>query len=248
MSLQRGWHTIEISGKAVDVFEPSQPRDPARVVMFLHGHGCQTLIHNRAYSFEFERHGLRAICPHGQRSWWLPVICSEFDAELSPIAFIRSRLMPWIESTWNVRAPAVGLLGVSMGGQGVLQMSYRHPAEFPVVAALSPVIDIFDWMGRGLPLDEMFPDREAARQQTVTLQVQGLNWPRQQWLACDPTDLDVRPGLERLMSKLSSSGVPYQSDLSSMHGGHSWDYFNHMASRAVQFLVDGLNSEERRFV
>ena len=243
-----GWQTLDIVGKAADIFEPSRPSDPARAVLFLHGHGLQTLAGNAAYTAELERHGLRAICPHGQRSWWLPVVCSEFDAVLSPIGHIRSHVLPWLESTWQVKPPALAAFGVSMGGQGVLQLAYRHPNEFPVIAAISPMINLPEWMGYGLPLDEMFADREAARQQSATLQVQGLNWPRHQFLACDPADRDAMPGVEQLVSKLHSSGVPFESDFTTSYGGHSWEYFNHLAPRVMQTLAKGLDAEHRRFV
>lgn len=243
-----GWQNIEIAGKAADIFEPSRPSEPARAVLFLHGHGLQTLAGNAAYTAEFERLGLRAICPHGKRSWWLPVVCPEFDAERTPIEHIRSHVLPWIDANWNVKPPALATFGVSMGGQGVLQLAYRHPNEFPVVAAVAPVIDIHEWLGHGLPLDEMFADAEAARQQSATLHVQGLNWPRHQFLACDPIDRDALPGVERLASKLHSSGVPFESDFQTSCGGHSWEYFNHLAPRVMQFLVAGLDAEFRRVV
>ena len=246
--LSTGWQTIEIGGKTADVFEPSRPSESARAVLFLHGHGLQTLVGNPIYSEELERHGLGAVCPHGMRSWWLPIVCPEFDVGLSPIGFIRTCVLPFVAEHWSVRPPAIGLFGVSMGGQGVLQMAYRHPSEFPVVAALSPAIDFHEWHGQGLPLDEMFADREAARQQTITLQIQGLNWPRHQFVACDPMDQDCLPSVERLVSKLRSSGIPFESDLTTSHGGHSWEYFNHMAARVMTFLAKALDAEDRRFV
>lgn len=244
--LVSSWQTVEIAGKTADIFEPSRLSDSARAVLFLHGHGLQTLIGNAAYSAEFERRGLRAICPHGKRSWWLPVICPEFDVELSPLGHIRSNLLPWMSEKWNIQPPALAVFGVSMGAQGALQLAYRHPNEFPVVAALSPLMDFHEWMGQGLPLDEMFENQEAARQQTATLHVQGLNWPRHQFLACDPVDHDAIPGVERLASKLHSSGIPFESEFTTSHGGHSWEYFNHMAPRVIQFLTDGLEAEHRR--
>lgn len=242
------WQTIEIVGKAADIFEPSRPSIPSRAVLFLHGHGLQTLANNAAYTSQLEHYGLRAICPHGKRSWWLPLVCSEFDAELTPLGHIRSNVLPWIEANWFVKPPALAAFGVSMGGQGVLQLAYRHPNEFPVIAALSPVIDLQDWLGHGLPLDKMFADSEAARQQTVTLQVQGLNWPRRQFLLCDPADHDAMPGVEKLVSKLNSSGVPFERDFTTSYGGHSWEYFNHQAPRVMQFLASGLDAEFRRVV
>lgn len=243
-----GWQTIDIAGKVADVFEPSRPSDPSRAVLFLHGHGLQTLVGNAAYTAEFERRGLRAICPHGKRSWWLPVVCPEFDAEVSPLGHIRANVLPWLQTFWQVKPPALAVFGVSMGGQGALQLAYRHPNEFPVVAALAPLIDFHEWLGLGLPLDEMFANPEAARQQTATLQIQGLNWPRHQLLTCDPLDHDAAPGVERLASKLRSSGIPFESDFTTSHGRHSWEYFNHLAPRVIEFLTAALDSEHRRLV
>lgn len=243
-----GWQMLEIAGKTADVFEPTRPSEPPRAVLFFHGHGLQTLKHNPAYTSELERHGLRAICPHGKRSWWLPVVCAEFDTELSPLAYVRSCVVPFLWDQWNIRSGAVGLLGISMGGQGVLQLALRHPSEFPTVAALSPAIDFQEWYGRGLPLDDMFIDREAIRQQTATLQIQGMNWPRKQFVACDPADPEVRLSVDRYASKLRSSGVPFEHDFTTSGGGHSWDYFNRMAGRALSFIVEALQAEERRLV
>ncbi len=241
-----GWQAIDIGGKSADVFEPAHPKEPACAILFLHGHGLQTLIGNPIYTAELERHGLRAVCPHGQRSWWLPVVCPEFDVELSPVGYLRSHVLAFLAEQWRIRPPAIGLLGVSMGGQGVLQLAYRHPTEFPIAAALAPAVDFHEWFEQGLPLDEMFPNREAARQQTAVLQIQGMNWPRHQLITCDPTDHDLLPSVERLASKLRSSGIPFESDFTTSHGGHSWDYFNHLAPRVIQFLAERLEAEHRR--
>ena len=89
-----------------------------------------------------------------------------------------------------------------MGGQGALQLAYRYPREFPVVAAISPAIDFHHWYGQGLPLDEMFASREAARQATATLQIHPLGWPRHQLLVCDPEDVDWYEGVDRLVAEI----------------------------------------------
>ena len=216
------------------------------MVLHLHGHGLETLKDNPEFSAALNRHQLRAICPHGQRSWWSEVVCSEFDAEISPIDFLRERIVPAIAERWGASPPDIGLTGISMGGQGVLQLAYRYPREFPVVAAISPAVDFHNWHGQGLPLDEMFADREAARQATVTLQLHPLNWPRHQLLVCDPADEDWFEGAERLVMKLSSSGILFESDLETSAGGHSWDYFNSMADRVIDFVAERLEKVSRR--
>jgi len=137
-------------------------------------------------------------------------------------------------------------LGVSMGGQGALRLAYRFPNQFPVVAALAPAIDFHTWHGRGLPLDEMYVTAEAARQDTATLLLHPLNWPRHQLLMCDPGDGDWFEGTQRLASKLYSTGIPFESDFETRHGGHSWEYFNHVAPRVMQYLVESLEQESRR--
>ncbi len=234
------WSLVEIGGKLADIYEPAEPADHGRVVLHLHGHGLETLKDNVAFSAELERHGLRAICPHGQRSWWLDTICSEFDAEITPLQFLLQSVVPYIGERCNPRPPQFGLWGISRGGPGALQLAYRRPREFPVVAAIAPAVDFHNWHGQGLPLDEMFPNPEAARQQTVTLQLHPLNWPRQQLLVCDPSDVDWFEGVERLAMKLSSMGIAFESDFETSNGGHCWDYFNKMARPVVDFVAQRL--------
>lgn len=236
------WTTLDIAGKTADVFEPGGGGPFSSAVLHLNGHGLETLKDKPAFTAELERHRLPAVCPHGQRSWWLDTICTEFDPAITPLTFLREQVVRFITGRWGIAPPRIGVMGISMGGQGALQLAYRHAREFPVVAAISPAIDFHAWHGRGLPLDEMFSSREAARQQSVTLQIHPLNWPRHQLFVCDPADADWFEGCERLAGKLSSIGIPHECDLETRAGGHSWDYFNAMAPRAVQFLADRLKS------
>ena len=242
----RQWQTFDIAGKPADVFFPSK-RSPANfTVLFLHGHGQVTLKENEVYTSEFERLGLSCVCPHGKRSWWSDRICREFDARLTPVDYLRQSVLPWIEEHCQAVPPAIALLGVSMGGQGALRLAYRFPQQFPVVAAIAPIVDFQTWHGRGLPLDEMYATPEAARQDTATLLLHPLNWPRHQLLMCDPEDTESFDSTQRLASKLFSTGIPFESDFATRHGGHSWGYFNHVAPRVTKFLADGLEAERRR--
>jgi len=241
------WSRIEIAGKPADIYEPAQPSEHNYVVLHLHGHGGRTLKDNTAYSVELERYGLRAVCPHGGRSWWGKKICNEFSPEISPADFILQHVMPEIASRWSAEPPAVAISGVSMGGQGALRMAYWNPRIFPVVAAVAPAVDFQNWLGMDIPLDEMYDSPLDARQDTATLQFHPLNWPPHQFITCDPTDPDCFEGTERLASKLSSSGIPYERDLETRAGGHSWDYFNHMAGETMKFLHERLERERLRF-
>ena len=241
-----GWTTIEMGGKPADVFEPSGGKSFGRAVLYLHDHDRATLKDNTAFTAELQNHGLPAVCPHGGRSWWLDRICPEFDGSITPMAHLLNGVVPWISERWNVQPPAIGLIGIGMGGQGALQLAYRHARLFPVVAAISPAVDFHDLHGLGLPLDEMFTSAEAARQETATLNLHPLNWPRHQLIVCDPADADWFEGCERLASKLYSMGIPFESDLETTAGGHDWRYFNAMAPRAIGFVDERLGSEMPR--
>ena len=190
----------------------------------------------------FQQHNLIAVCPDGKRSWWMDRICAEFSPTISPQAWLTDSLVPFISEQWNIESPKVALLGVSMGGQGALQLSYRKASEFPIVAAISPAVDFHQLYGQSLPLDEMFEDVEDARQATVVLNLHPLAWPRFQWICCDPADTDWYDGCRRLGMKLSSSGIMYERDFDTSAGGHSWDYFDHMAETAVSHIAQSLQA------
>jgi S-formylglutathione hydrolase FrmB len=246
MATLGGWSKIEIDGKPADIYEPPEPGPEPRAVLFLHGHGQERLSNNPVFTQEFERHTLRVVCPEGKRSWWLDRVCAEFDPDITPLAYLRESVVPFIEQHWQIHPPAIALLGVSMGGQGVLQFAYREARRFPMVAAISPAIDFHRCWGQGLPLDEMFPSAEEARQETAVLKIHPLNWPKHQLLVCDPQDEYWFEGVERLALKLHSSGIPFETDFQTSAGGHSWEYFNAIAPQVVRFLAEALEKESRR--
>lgn len=246
-SLLERWSTVSIGGHDVDLFEPAESH-AGRAVLFLHGHAGTTLKGNDVWSAELDRHGLRCVCPHGARSWWTSVICEEFSSDQSPLEFLAGELTEWIAAEWQVAPPHIAVTGVSMGGQGALQLCYRNARQFPIVAAVSPIIDFHRLWGRGLPLDTIFEDEEAARQETVILHLHPMNWPRHQLLLCDPADVDWFEGVERLAGKMSSSGILFESDFETSNGGHCWDYFNAVAPEVVGFLADAFQKEEFRIV
>ncbi|MFM8474751.1 MAG: alpha/beta hydrolase-fold protein [Planctomycetaceae bacterium] len=236
----QAWQTVAVDGREVDVFLPESPDSLQGIVLFLHGHGEVGLRRNPIFTQLFHQYSLAAVCPSGRRSWWLDVPCPEFDSVVTPQHWLLNTLLPWIQDTLAFVPPKIALLGISMGGQGVLQLAYRQALKFPVVAAISPAVDFHQLYGAGIPLDQMFPDAESARQATVVLNLHPLNWPRHQFFCCDPKDTEWFDGAARLAMKLSSSGILHTRDLETTAGGHSWDYFNHVAPKAIRHIVDSL--------
>lgn len=240
------WQTVSIAGKSADIFEPSTATPETGALLFLHGHALTTLKDDQVYTPLLVKYGLRAICPHGQRSWWGWRVCTEFDPVINPEDYLRKEIVPWINHTWNISSPLIALTGVSMGGQGVLRLGYRYPREFPIVAAISPAVDFHNWWGRGLPIDEMYRSKESARQETATLEIHPLNWPRNQLLVCDPTDEEWLEGVERLASKLSSTGIPFETDFVTSNGGHGWTYYRHQGPKVIEWIASKIAEERQR--
>lgn len=247
MSTAGTWSEINVASHACEVYEPPEPGPHGFTVIYLHGVHQGSLRDKEAFARTFDRHGLRVICPRTARSWWTDKICEEFDSEITAERYVVDEVLGWLAREWNAAPPAIALLGTSMGGQGALRLAFKHPDRFPVAAAISPAIDYHLRMDEGdetLPL--MYADREAARQDTATLHVHPLNWPRHVWFACDPTDLRWHESAERLRMKMSALGVPHLCDLETSGGGHGFDYYNRMADTALDFIATRLESERLR--
>lgn len=243
------WSAVEIAGHACDVYEPAQPSPHGYVVLYLHGAGLTRLADHSRFGTLFDQHQLRCLAPRTMRSWWSDRVCPEFDPKLTAERYVLQPTLAWLADRWDVHPPRIALLGTSMGGQGALRLAYKHPDKFPVVAAIAPAIDYnlhFDDPELGLAA--LYRDAEQARQDTATLHIHPLNWPRHQWFAADPTDYGWFDGVDRLRMKLYSLGVPYEADLETIAGGHSWEYYEHMAEPALRFIADRLERERLRVV
>jgi S-formylglutathione hydrolase len=241
------WTRLTIAGKEADVFDPPGGR-PRFGVLFLHGHGLETLADQPAFTDVLARLQLACVCPHGQRSWWADRVCAEFDPAVTPERYLLASVLPLFAQRWDIHPRAVGLLGISMGGQGALRLAFKHPELFPVAAAISAALDYHEVYGRGTALDAMYDSKEQCRQDTALMHVPPFRPPPHLFFCIDPDDTAWYRGNDRLHEKLTALGVPHTLDLTTRAGGHSWDYFNHMAERALRFVHARLEQESRRLL
>jgi len=246
------WTEAVIAGHACEIFEPERPNPHGYVAIYLHGVRLNRISDKRAFTDEFERHGLRVVCPQTKRSWWTDKICPEFDTRFSAERYVVDQVLPFIFDRWQTRPPQIGIFGTSMGGQGALRFGFRYPNKFPVVVAISPAIDYHLRMRypeeEDDPLFEMYPDPESARQDTATLHVHPLNWPRNLWFCCDPMDHRWHDSADRLRMKLSALGIPFQYDLETRGGGQGFEYYNRMLPVGMDFMMTALEHERLRVV
>ena len=243
------WSETSLAGHPCYLFEPAQRNPHGFVLIYLHGVHLNRLHDKQPFVDQFERHGLPVICPVTQRSWWTDKICHDFDPQITAERYVLDRVLPFVLEKYQAQPPRIGLFGTSMGGQGALRLAYKHPDKFPVAAAISPAVDYHLRFDEGdETLRQMYPDKEAARQDTALLHIHPLNWPRHQFFCCDPEDYRWHTAADRLRMKLWSLGVPHEHDLVTSGGGHSFEYYNRMAEKAIGFMVERLERERLRVV
>lgn len=217
------------------------------VAIYLHDEHLNKLSDQPSFVEHFDRYGLPIVAPMTQRSWWSDRICAEFDSQLTTESFLLDYVIPFIQKRFNATPPSLGLLGTGMGGQGALRFAYKYPDTFPVVVAISPAIDYHLRIDEGDDvLCQLYSDTETARQDTATLHIHPLNWPRHQFFCSDPTNPHWHEGAERLRMKLQSLGVPHESDLDTVVRGRGFTYYTKMAEVAVGFIAERLDRERMR--
>ena len=241
------WSSVDIAGRPADVYDPPGPGRPRFGVLHLHAADLATLRGEAAFTRVFDELRLACVCPHGGQSWWVDRVCPDFEPQRTPERYLLEGVLPFFRERWGLQPPSVGLQGVSMGGQGALRLAFRRPDLFPVVAAISPALEYHELYGRGSPLDEMYDSKEQCRQDTAPMHIDPGRYPPHVFFCIDPDDPWSR-GCDRLHEKLAALGVPHEVDLTTRAGGHSWDYFNHMAGRVEQFVHAGLEQESRRLL
>jgi enterochelin esterase-like enzyme len=242
------WTQLLVDGKKVDLFDPAGPVRARFGILFLHGAGLETLVDKPVFTRLLNELHLACACPHGQHAWWADRVCSEFDPKVTAEQHLLRNVVPFMQERWHLAARAVGLMGVSMGGQGALRLAFKHSQQFPVAAGMAPAIDYHEWYGHGFTLDEMYDSKEQCRQDTAIMHVPPYGYPPHLFFCVDPDDRDWFRGNDRLHEKLTALGIAHEVDLSTRAGGHSWDYSNHMAERVERFVVAGLEQQSRRLL
>lgn len=243
------WSTIMVAGRECELFAPPEPA-AGRAVIFLHDLAEERLVDLAVLRDPFEAARLPVLAPRCGRCWWLDRPVSGCDATMTPERHVVDAVRAEIERRFAVRPPGIALVGVGMGGQGALRIAYRHPAIFPVAAAVAPAIDFHRGMREAgdRPDGELFDtlwetygDVERARQDTAILHVHPLNWPRHQFFASDPADDRWHDGADRLHGKLVALGIPHAAMLEPRAA-----FTAAAAAEAVRFVCAALDQEARR--
>lgn len=225
------WRTIEIAEQTVEVFEPNDAV-AQRAILVLPG-GGRFASGDAVLTRCLGEMRMRAVSPR-MMSWWLDRIEQRFSQEQSPLDFLQESVLPWLATHWDAQPPHVRLLGWDEGGQGILQLAFRRPLEFPDVAAIDAAIDFHELYGYDTVITELFPNREAARQRTAILRLHPAGWPRRLLLVSDRRG-EWFDGADRLEMKLRSGGIPLETEFYSGEVGKVDDRASAI-SRAMKHL------------
>ncbi len=240
------WTTVDIAGKPADVFDPAER--PRFGILFLHAYDLLSLRCSPGTTQLLAERNLACVCPSGGYSWWVDRPCPDFDPLQTPERYLLNVVVPFCRERWSLPERSLGLLGFSMGGQAALRLAFKHPAIFPAAVGLAPAIEYHELYGQGLPLDDLYDSKEQCRQDTAPMHIPPGRPPPHLFFACDPDDAFWFRGSDRLRDMLLALGVEHEADLATRVGGHTWEYFNHMADRAVRFLHAGLERESMRLL
>jgi pimeloyl-ACP methyl ester carboxylesterase len=237
-----------IAGHPCQIFEPVERHPNGWSILFLHDVDAGGMSGRETYLDAIGRRGIPCIAPLSGRSWWTHRIWPEFDENLSAERFIMEHVLPFVAERWQSEPPRLALLGIGMGGQGALRLSFKYPSQLPIVTAIAPAIDyqLAYYEEEGQALRDIYSEPEAARQDTATLHVHPLNWPRNIWFAADPADERWFASAERLKMKLSALGIPHDADLETSGARDAISYAELMAPHAIAYVVERLERERRR--
>jgi S-formylglutathione hydrolase len=241
------WNTITLQGKPIEFYEPPGTTKPRFGVLFLHDQNSETLRDRPAFTRVLDSLNLACTCPRAPGGWWVDRVPAE-STEPSAERFLSQMAVPEIAKRFRLSERAIGLLGIGMGGQGALRLAFRYPEQFPVVAALGPSLDFHEIYGSGTPLDQLYESKEQCRQDTAILHIHPSRFPPHILFCIDPDDQPWYRGNDRLHEKLTALGIAHEIDFTTCGGGHSWEYFDRQAERALRFIHAGLELESRRLL
>src|SRR6516225_9792924 len=98
--MKGAWTSVEIGGKAADIYEPDNTPAPRFGILYLHSGGLERLHDRPAYTRIFDELKLVCVCPHGQWSWWADRVCAEFDAHVTPERHLLDRVLLYFAERW----------------------------------------------------------------------------------------------------------------------------------------------------
>ncbi len=243
-SMSAKWERILIRDRPADIFEPADADSLRFGVLFLHDRDGRTLRDWPAFSRILEAADLACICPFGNETWWTDRPCPSFDKNLTAERYLLDAVLPHFGERWKIAPRAIGLLGIGMGGQGALRLSFKCPQLFLTVAGIEPSIEYQELYGQGTSLDAMYDSKEQCRQDTAILHLHPAHYPPHIFYCCDPESVWYR-GCDRLHEKMNALGVEHTVDFTTPAGA---DYAERMASPAFRFLIAGLEKEARRLI
>ena len=130
------WSETEIAGHAADRFEPDEPHHLGYSLIYLHGVHQQRLIDHPPFAEQFDRYGLRVLCPQTGESWWTDRVFPAFDREMSAEQHVLQRVLGMIANL------GCELAQIGVGKPEDIDLAMKLAQNYP-----KGPIEIADWLG-----------------------------------------------------------------------------------------------------
>lgn len=213
------------------VYLPAHIRPSERfpVLYVLHGVLDTGVVWNKEAETLFSRlateYGLVLVAPFCEPKGWY--VDSPLQKSNQIERFIMAELIPFIERKLPVQTKR-GIMGISMGGHGALELALRHPGVFTSASSLSGVVDITrhptQWKIRELlgPLQQNRPLWESYSALYLLHRLPPAQAPTMLISVGSKDSLVIRENRD-FRDRLRERGFVYQYQESP--GTHDWGYW-----------------------
>lgn len=179
--------------------------------------------------------GTNWVVPDLARTCWIPDLTTSGGVTLED-HFINEFLSE-LQTSVVSSTQALILSGVGIGGQAAVRLSNSQPTRQFDTYTINPALDLHLWYGLETTLDERYPNPEAVRQASMTVQFRAHARLPKIWF-CTTEEEYYLVGATRFCEKLTALGVPHHWERIS--GTFEENYF-----LAVQKMLVVMGSQTR---
>ena len=232
------------------VFTPSNITPQSPTLFLLHGwSGCYT-DWSKKYDLQeiSNRSGFRIICPDGFYNSWY--VNDNDTTKMQWRTFFDEELYPQMKEKFELDPQRTFITGLSMGGQGSLNIFMDDPSRFRSAASMSGVLDLCDPVFRISHIEKVLGPRNDTnpryKEESAIGRLEeykekiGDNSDKIIIVSCGYEDI-YNDSAERFAKKCQALEINHIATFSKAK--HSWDYWGYALEQHLWFFTKILNGE-----
>lgn len=238
------WSRVTIADIEADWFVPERHRTGRTILLLPHYLGFSATWETDWVEL-LNRAECACFVPRTQACWWVDRVQDGFLPNLSPEAWLLDETVLWLRR--SIGGTSFGILGVGTGGHAALRLAFRHATIFSTAASIAGLLDMQDWYGRGLGLEEIYPSKEACRHDSAILRLDPARFPEAIRFSVDMSDPSWR-GNDRLSEKLTANGLPHEAVFTTLGLNEIEAYTRVEAGASLAFVTAALDRIGKRLL